>query len=157
MVKFLQTKKDERQPIWQHVSVGLELPLKYSSELKESRSEFYKAMDKQQKERARENDSIRPILEEAYELNKEGKTTELKQLIDGLSDEEYAAYKRLLPSYKASQTKRRKSELYKFTKNIQKLVSEGKQSEAKALVDQLSDEDYRIYKLVVEDIKKETK
>lgn len=90
-------------------------------------------------------ENIRPVYDRAQELKAEGKEAEAQQLIDNLSDEDYEIYKSIRTSEKTKATNRLKDEVFPIFKRAQELKAEGKMEDAQALVDELSDEEYKVY------------
>ena len=95
--------------------------------------------------RSKLKDSIRPIYDQAQQLQAEGKEDEAQQLVDNLSDEDYEIYKSIRTSEKTKTTNRLKDEIFPIYKRAQELKAEGKLEDAKALIDELSDEEYEVY------------
>lgn len=76
-----------------------------------------------------------------------GKQDQAQAIVDGLSEPEYAAYKKMRAAGKSAQTTAAEQAMLPKVKEIQQLVKDGKTTEAQAQVDGFSDEEYRIYKL----------
>lgn len=142
-IKYLQDK----EPLWQALSYALELPLKFAGKDSLDKQQFYAAMDKKATEQARAKDRVQPKYDEIQKLVEAGKTDEAGTLLDALSPEDYAIYKTLKASDKRRATTAGEARLYSVVQQVQALVAAGKEDEAGKIIDGLSEEDYRLYKL----------
>lgn len=85
--------------------------------------------------------------DEVQKLNNAGKVDEAQAIVDGLSDADYEAYKKIRAAAKAQATTDAEQKMLPQVKQIQQLVKDGKTDEAQKIVDGFTDEEYRIYKL----------
>ena len=141
-IKYLKGDK----PLYQAISEGLELPLKFMNDQKIANSEFYNAMDVKDKERLEFKKTVQPKYDEIQSLSLEGKEDEAKAKLSLLTDQEYEVYKDIKASDKRKKTNARKALVYPKYKQIQDLASQGKMEEAKVLLSSLTDEEYKAYK-----------
>lgn len=131
-------------------------PVKISTENKEF-SDFlnnYEKYSKQIKDnqtiKQQETEKLKPFYEEVQQvLNSKGREA-AKEMIDKLSDEDYEIYKKLKASDSRRQTDIQKEKLYPLVEHVQQLKEEGNMDEAQRIVDELSEEQYRYYKLAKE-------
>ena len=96
---------------------------------------------------------IEKIFDHAQFLLAEGRTTEAQVLIDTLSDEDYETYKKIRASGRRKTTIQSERKMMPTVQKIQKLILEGRKDEAQIIVDEMTEEEYRIYKLAKEKIK----
>lgn len=93
---------------------------------------------------------ITPVFDQVRKLESEGKEDEAQKIVDGLSDEDYKAYRKA----RTSETKRKNeaideqigSEMEKSVARVKELEDEGKEDDAQAIVDAMTDEEYAAYK-----------
>lgn len=136
---------DEPRPLYQSLAAALEVPVKFSTQEKVARAEFYDAMERQRLERARAQDAFLPTYEEIRRLAAEGKDAEAQAMLDGLSDENYAIYKSMRSTEKAQETRAAKTAFTGRYNEIRGLVAEGRREEAQAILDGLTDEEFKAY------------
>lgn len=91
---------------------------------------------------------VQPIYNQVQELDKAGKGDEAQKLVDNLSDEDYAAYKRIKASDATKSSGEQDLAIYDTVQKVRDLESSGSTDEADALVDSLSDDEYKAYKRV---------
>lgn len=80
-------------------------------------------------------------------LIQSGATDKAQEMVDGLSDDDYAIYKKMKATSKAKDTAAKEVSMMPTVKQVQSLVKAGKQSDAQAIIDGMSDDDYKIYQL----------
>lgn len=90
---------------------------------------------------------VKDIYNQAQKLMTQGKEDEAQTLINNLSDSDYETYKKIRSTEKRAQTLKEEQDIMPIVIRVQKLKEAGKEDEAQATVDALSDEDYRVYKL----------
>jgi hypothetical protein len=81
-------------------------------------------------------------------LKDAGKIEEAQNLVDSLSENDYALYKKLKEKdnrIKSDETIARITPVYK---NVRKLITEGKTEEAQKIIDGLTDDEYKAYKSI---------
>jgi len=93
---------------------------------------------------------LKPVYNKVQDLVAQGKESEARKIVDNLSDEDYKAYKKVKSSVTSKQTKTAKEQFRPKFDEIQKLITEGKNDEARKEVDSLTDEEYKLYKLLKE-------
>lgn len=97
---------------------------------------------------------VKPIaVKSLYDRVQEAKTrgddlSQFKEEINKLSDEDYARYKKLKERDKRIETDTVKVKIIPIYKKVQELKEQGNLEEAKRIVNELSDTDYRVYKLL---------
>ena len=92
-------------------------------------------------------EKLKPVYDEIQKLKKEDRQDEAKAMVDKLSDEEWETYKNMLSADRTKETKTLKEEFYPKFLEIQKLKKTNWE-EGKRIVDSLTDEEWRIYKLL---------
>lgn len=147
-VAELINQLSEKKPLYQSISIALEMPLKFSSMDKISKGQMYDALDNQTKLRAAEKKRVQPIYDKVQALDKAGKSIEAQQLVDTLSDDDYAIYKTIRATDKRRQTTDNETRIYPIYQQVQKLKEQGRIEEAQVIVNGFSDEDYKAYQLL---------
>lgn len=142
-----------QKPLYQSVSEALELPLKFQSNDQIDRNQFYEAMDRQTQVRADAKKRVQPAYDRVQALVKAGNREEAESIVNGLSDEDYEVYKDIKAADKRRATTRGEAEMFDTVLQVRDLVNQGKKEEAQAIVDSLSDEEYRLYKLAKKKLK----
>jgi hypothetical protein len=147
---YIASKSDKefKKPIVQSLIEAAEFPLKFNSLDRISRQEFYEAIDKISTGNAEARKRIQPLYEQAQQLIKEGKDSEADQIVNNLSDEDWAVYKTIKASDKRYSTSVMEQKMFATYKKIQELLSSGKQNEADNMVNSMSDEEYKAYDLL---------
>jgi hypothetical protein len=100
---------------------------------------------------AKEQAKVKPVYDQAQKLKAEGREEEAKELVNSLSETDYAIYKKIKTAEKTKTTLEGKKKILPIYNEAQKLKADGKVEEAKALVTGLSDEEYEYYKAVKKD------
>jgi hypothetical protein len=100
---------------------------------------------------AEEKAKVQPVYDQVQKLNSEGKQEEALSMVNDLSEEEYAIYKKIKTAEKAKATIDGKKKVLPIYNQAQKLKTDGKEAEAKVLVDSLNDQEYEYYKAVKKD------
>lgn len=88
-----------------------------------------------------EEKRLQPVYDQVQQLNSQGKKDEALALVNSLTEDEYATYKKI----KAAATTGESKNMIPTVKQVQKLVNDGKTEEAKAIVNDLSEADYKAY------------
>lgn len=83
--------------------------------------------------------------DEVQQLVAEGREEDAHAIVDALTDEQYSEYKKVMTAARRANTLQKKEAMLETVKQARKLKKEGKIAEAQALVNELSDEDYKIY------------
>lgn len=142
----------EDQPIHQTVTKMLEFPIKYSSVDKISTAKMYEAQDKRTKERANAREIFMPTYNQIQELRKTDEKA-ATDLLNSLTDEEYEVYKSIAKTEKSKATKQTKSKVYDDYEQIQSLLAEGREDEARQILDSFTDEEYKAYQSIAKSLK----
>lgn len=96
-----------------------------------------------------EKQAMMPIYKQVQSLVDEGKEAEAQQVIDNLSDAQYATYKIIMKSEKLKTTAKTKPKVYDKYLQIQGLVDEGKEDEANKILNEMTDDEYKIYENIL--------
>lgn len=112
----------------------------------QQRTDFYKTLKDISSQKEETKKKVRPIYDQIQQLRKEGKIDEAKQILNGLSDEDYEIYKSIKSSEKSSETTEGEIKMLPIYQQVQKLKNEGKVEEARNIINNLTDKDYEIYK-----------
>jgi len=108
-------------------------------------------LDKQQKfQKTSDVRRITPLYETAQMLLEEGKDDEAQAIVEALSDEDYEVYKKLKAADKRRDTSKLQIQMLPIVKSNQELILQGRMDEAQAVVDALTDEEYKAYERVKE-------
>lgn len=100
---------------------------------------------------------MQPIYDKVQELKAAGKEDEAQAIVDDLSDADYELYKQVRTKAVAAATLQGKKDILPTYLQVQKLKSDGKIDEAQAIVDGLSEDQYKYYGLVKTQIEKDKK
>jgi len=103
----------------------------------------------EQSKRQKAQEPIREIYNQAKKLVSEGKEEEAQALIDSLSENDYEIYKDILTAEKTKATLQGKEDIRPTYEKVLKLVQEGKEAEAQAILDGLTEIEYHYYELVL--------
>ena len=147
-VKEAVNQIEEKKPLYQSIITALELPLKFSTKEKESTTAFYNALDNKAKETARTKEKFAPTFNEIQNLIRDGKIDEAKSMVKSLTNDQYDLYKSMKASLKTSDTFSGKAKMYDTYNVVQDLIKQGKQDQAKTIIDSLSSDEYKYYKLL---------
>lgn len=91
---------------------------------------------------------MKPTYKKVQELLAQGKEKEARAIVDKLSDEDYKAYKKVRSAAISAKTKQEKLEMQPTFDRIQELIAAGRESEAQKMVDEMTDRQYEVYKLL---------
>lgn len=83
--------------------------------------------------------------DEVQQLVAEDREDEARAIVDAMTDAEYEEYKKVKASAKRADTLQKKEAMLETVKEVRKLQKKGKETEAHAIVDALSEADYKIY------------
>jgi soluble cytochrome b562 len=92
--------------------------------------------------------AVKSTYDEVQSLIKAGKIDEAKKIVNDLPEKDYALYKKFKAKDKAIATDELKIKLAPVYDKVKELKEAGKIDEAKSIVDNMSDEEYRVYKLI---------
>lgn len=140
-VEFLQNGDYERK---------VELYDQFTSEEQEELKGFLSEGQLKKLDDTIEKGKVKPTYDKIQKLVKEGRTNEAKKILNELSDDDYKTYKKLKSSEKRMETIKKEEEFAPTFKRIQELKNDGKTEEAKKILNDLSDEEYEIYKKMKE-------
>jgi hypothetical protein len=132
----------------QSIIEALEFPLKFKTKDQIASSEYFNALDKQIQERADIKNKVKPIYDRIQKLRDSGNDAEAQTLLDSLTDDEYAIYKDLRTADKSAQTKKAKKMVFGKYKQIQSLLASGDTDKAQEILNSLTDQEYKAYKLL---------
>lgn len=104
-----------------------------------------------------EKKRVQPVYDEVQRLISAGNEDEALSVVDSLSDEDYAIYKKIKASVKAEKTIEGKKNILPVYNRVQSLIKAGNEEEARSAVESLTDEEYGYYKLVKNDQEKANK
>jgi hypothetical protein len=116
---------------------------------KEARDFFNKNSEKR-----RNKASVQPVYDSVQKLKSEGKLDEAKNIVDALSEDEWKIYKQIKSTDTRETTLQTKKDVLPTYRQVQKLKEQGKTDEAKAIVDSLSAEEWKAYKLIRDQLNK---
>lgn len=156
-IKEFINQWNEKIPLYQSIIYAMELPLRFSTKDKIAATEYYRMLDKKTQERADINKTFTPKYEEIVSLIDTGKTDEAQKKLEDLSDADYEIYKNMKSSDKRQATNKIKVEMYQVVKDVKRLVADGKTDQAQKIIDDLTDEEYKAYKSVKNNLPKEKK
>ena len=103
--------------------------------------------------KAKEQEPIKKIYDEAHKLNDAGKTDEAQAIVDNLSDVDYEIYKDIRTSEKRKNTIKAEQDMFKTVLKVKELSENGNIEEAQKIIDDMTDEEYRIYQLTKKKLK----
>ncbi len=138
------------KPAYQSVSEAMELPLKFKTADQLAQSQYYEAIDKHRDIQKDAKKKVRPIYDQVQELLASGDEASAEKLVDSLSDEDYEVYKDIKQAERTKATNKLKLKVFPIYEEVQELKADGNLEEAQAIVDSLSDDEYRVYKLLKE-------
>jgi hypothetical protein len=127
---------------------ALEFPIKFKTKSQIDTQKYFDALAEQVKKRAEARRKVEPVFKQIQELRNQGNELEARRLLEGLSESDYEIYKTLSSSAKRAKTQEAKKIVYPKYIEIQKLLEEGRYQEAKAILNKLSDQEYKAYKLL---------
>ena len=135
----------EDKPLYQVIAHMLELPLKFSNLEKEAAAEYYEALEKEKKVRARIVERITPIFDKNQELIANGNMAEADRIYRALTVEDRKIYDSIKTTKKRQATMKRKIAMEQIYNNLQKLIGEGRVEEAVQIYNGLSEVDRDLY------------
>jgi hypothetical protein len=91
---------------------------------------------------------LTPIYEEAQMLLKENRGVEAQTIVDGLSNEDYEIYKTMKATDRRRQTTTEQIKMFSTVKEVQNLLEKDRHVEAQQVVNNMTNEEYKIYKRV---------
>lgn len=92
-------------------------------------------------------ETVQPIYDQVMKLKQEGKLEDAQKLVDNLTDNQYEIYKSIRTADKTRNTKEGQIKIIPIVQQVQQLKNSGKITEAQAIVDGLTDDEYRYYQL----------
>ena len=137
-----------KMPLYQAVTMGLNLPIKYASAASTNSNIYYTALTNYQNAHAAALLNFKPTFDQIQQLAQSGQTQQAQQLLDNLSDSDYALYKSLSTSAKTASTTKAEAQFMPTYQQIRSLVQSGQTAQAQQMLDGLSAEDYKIYQLL---------
>ena len=103
--------------------------------------------------KTKEQEPIKKIYDEVHKLNDAGKTDEAQAIVDSLSDTDYEIYKDIRTSEKRANTIKAEQDMFKTVLKVKALSENGNMEEAQKIIDDMTDEEYRIYQLTKKKLK----
>ncbi len=145
-IKEIVNQIGDKKPLYQSISIALEAPLKFSTQDAIAKSQFYDAMDKLKIEDIRAKEKFMPTYDKIRSTYDSGDQDGASEMIEDLSDEDYAIYKSIRATAKRAETIKNKTSFTKTYNEIRKLKLDGKDEEFQSRLDALSDDEYKSYK-----------
>lgn len=147
-IKAIVNQIKSKKPIGEFINNMLELPLKFGTSTQENTNAFFNALDEETRENSKLDNQVKPIYQHVQSLVQQGDTIQAQQIVDGLSDEQYSAYKRVKDSDDTKLTEKGEEAMFPTVLQVRKLISDGQTDQAQALINAMSDDQYKDYKLV---------
>lgn len=141
IVEQIQNKK----PLYQSLSTALQLPATFSSLTKIQQQQFYDAVQNQQKQHSLDIENFKPTYDKIRGLVTAGKNDEAQSMLDKLSDDDYSLYKSILTTDNRKKTINSQINMVDEVNKVQDLIKAGKNNEAQAIIDKMTDEEYKSY------------
>lgn len=118
----------------------------------EIKSPYEKAIiaDREKDKKIREE--FKPKFDIIRKLSDDGKEKEAMKLLDKLTEDEYKIYRKMLTSEKTKETNKMKKIIYPMFLKIRELNDMGDKENALMLVNRLSDEEYKAYRLLLKQL-----
>lgn len=121
---------------------------------KSSSPEAQEYFDKKDTNIIQENPKIKKIYDNVQELKKNNQIDEAKAIVDELTDSEYEIYKKIKTYVTRDENAQARKDIYPIYTEVQKLKKDGNIEEAKAIIEGLTDDQYKAYEAVKKDIEK---
>ncbi len=121
-VNYIQKKGQE--PLYQAITTGMELPIKYGTDAKNNTSDFYQGLQNYNAQHAQAMAQFRPTFQKIQDLVTAGQKDEAQKMLADLSDEEYALYKDLKTASSRSDTSKNEAQFLPTYRKIQGLVQQ---------------------------------
>ena len=90
--------------------------------------------------------NMMPVYEHVQSLKNNGNIDEAKNIVKGLSDEEYKIYTSIKNSRENTEGTFLQKKMYQTVKDVQEMVKQGREAEAKQIIDAMTEEEYSAYK-----------
>jgi hypothetical protein len=132
-------------PLYQSITTGMELPIKYGSDAKNNTSDFYNALDNYNTLHAKAMSDFKPTFDKIQSLIQAGQNDEAQKLVDGLSESDYTLYKDSKAGATRAGTSKAEAQFLPTYQKIKALITGGKSDQAQSLVNGLSESDYKLY------------
>jgi hypothetical protein len=132
-------------PLWQSITAGLALPIKYGSDAKNNTSDFYNALDNYNTQHTQALATFKPTFDKIQQLLQSGQKDEALKEVNALSDSDYELYKDLKAGTSRSSTTKAEAQFLPIFRSVQSLLKEGKTDQANQIVNGLSDPDWKLY------------
>lgn len=100
---------------------------------------------------AKEKERVQPIYDKVQKLkaeNTDGADAEIQAIVDNLSDPDYKIYQNIKRADATKLTLKYETKMLPVVKKVQELKAAGKIDEVQAIVDNMTDEEYKAYGLV---------
>lgn len=99
---------------------------------------------------------MKAVYEQVQELKAQGNNEQAQMIVNEMTEADYELYKKVKASTKRAQTMEGQVRLMPAVQQVQDLLANEQQEEAQMIVNALSEEDYRLYKLAKEKLKTES-
>ena len=129
-IREIVNQVQDKNPLYQSVSIALELPIKFSSLSKEAQARIYAESDRKAKELAAAKEAFQPKYNAIRAKINDGDAVGALEDIRSLSKEEQAVYKSLKADDQALLNKEANKAVAPTFEAIQELLSEGRNTEA---------------------------
>jgi len=146
-IKAVVNEIQKKQPIGELINNALELPLKFSNTGTENEESFFNEVDKQTAINAKADNEVKPIYQHIQQLVAQGDKQQAEQILNSLSDSQYAAYTRVKDSDDTKLTEKNEEAIFPTVEQVQRLVNDGQTQQAQTIINGLSDAQYKAYKL----------
>ncbi len=137
--------KKGQVPLYQAITTGMELPIKYGNDLKNSQSALAQATQNLAMQHAAALDSFRPTYDKVQSLIQAGKQDDAQKLVESLSDSDYQLYKDLKTVDTKKNTSKGEAQFLPTYQQIKTLIQNGKTADAQKVLDGLSSQEYKFY------------
>lgn len=132
-------------PLYQSITAGMALPIKYGTQAKNNTSDYYQALTNNQNDHAQALASFKPTFDKIQALITSGQNDQAQQLVNQLSDSDYSLYKGLKSAASSKTTIQGEQQFMPTYQQIKSLLQSGKTDQAQSIVNGLSDSDYKLY------------
>jgi hypothetical protein len=142
-VNYIQKKG--ATPLYQSITTGMELPIKYGSDATNNTSDFYNALTNYDAMHAQALSAFKPTFDKIQQMIQSGQKDQATQLVNGLSDDDYTLYKDLKQGSSVASTTKAEAQFLPTYRTIRNLVQQGNTAQATQAVNNLSASDYKLY------------
>ena len=137
-----------QMPIYQAITAGLALPIKYGTASQNNTSDFYNAVANYQNLHTQALASFKPTFDQIQSLLQSGQQDQAQQALDKLSDSDYQLYKDLKAASTRTTTTKGEAQFTPTYQQIKNLLQQGKTDQAQQILNGLTDQEYKYYQLM---------